>query len=477
MQEDDADDRKMPARDGPGEDGGTTSSWSGPSWSNRPANAVQFQESSSSPSLPPPAVAAAAAASAGSAEATAPDVLEEDHLDDDDDGYPGVAAELPYLVTNYLLRYNPHQSRVQTRRRSSGADEPPAPEQHEAVERIRRAAVELAHAFGALGAFGTATRVRVYGWSSCCYYVCVLPLLSRGESLLPVLFWVRCLCLSNLPQLTPFLVPLGWSIAFVPQPRLCGGESAARHDDDAGGWRMTGLEVSTAAAAPLLDNTAPCVPATFADIQRAWHCDPTQLEHLVRAGRDTAFHLVQRHAALQPPHDLVRAAEEVAADRRRNVQSQTTAARTSSTPALEPPVGDEPLERPSTSWVKPALFRATAAAASAGDTLPNHALVLVSEQETRWKDAATAVRSWWDLREKVARSGRQLRQWDRSLAFQEQARKRLDAERARLLLSHPVGSGGNDHDDVSRMRALASWRSSNASAKPCGRSTPPTRRT
>ena len=228
---------------------------------------------------------------------------------------------------------------------------------------------------------------------------------------------------------------------------------------------MTRLDSAAAAAAASFDggvvaplDTAPCVPATFADVQRAWHCDPTHLEHLIRAARDTAYHLVHRHAASQPPQNLVRAAEEVAAHLRRNVQSKTTGAGTSS-PALKPPEGDEScddyaLDRLST-WVKPTLFRAKAPA-SVGDTIQsNGTLMLVSEQETRWKDAATAVRSWWDVREKVARSARQLRQWDRSLAFQGQARIRLEAERARLLLRHPVGnSGGDTNDDVSRMRAL-----------------------
>jgi len=187
MDKDDSDDRKMPARDGPGDDG---KSLTGP-WSNQRQSNV-FQESSSSTTLPP----AAAAAAAGSAEAMAPDVWE-DHHDDDDDKSPDVAAELPYLITNYLLRYNPH-NRAQETRRSSGQED--RTDENEAVRRIRRAAVELAHAFGALGAFGTATRVSLV-FVVVVVALCVVFSLSANNPC--CLLSVRWLASTNLPHQTP----------------------------------------------------------------------------------------------------------------------------------------------------------------------------------------------------------------------------------------------------------------------------------
>ena len=67
-----------------------------------------------------------------------------------------VQMELPFLVTHYLASYRPRDG-------TYGAGSSPADPHHDqqaAVERIRRAATELAGAFEALGAFGTAMRVR-----------------------------------------------------------------------------------------------------------------------------------------------------------------------------------------------------------------------------------------------------------------------------------------------------------------------------
>jgi hypothetical protein len=64
-----------------------------------------------------------------------------------------VQVELPFLVTHYLASFRPPRDESRT-------DPLHDPLQEAAVARIRKAATELADAFEALGAFGTAMRVR-----------------------------------------------------------------------------------------------------------------------------------------------------------------------------------------------------------------------------------------------------------------------------------------------------------------------------
>jgi hypothetical protein len=69
-----------------------------------------------------------------------------------------VQMELPFLVTHYLANYRPHEGSHGTT--AGSLTNPHHDPQEAAVERIRKAATELADAFEALGAFGTALRVR-----------------------------------------------------------------------------------------------------------------------------------------------------------------------------------------------------------------------------------------------------------------------------------------------------------------------------
>jgi hypothetical protein len=70
-----------------------------------------------------------------------------------------VQMELPFLVTHYLANFRPREGSHGTAA-APRADPRHDPEEEAAVERIRKAATELADAFEALGAFGTALRVR-----------------------------------------------------------------------------------------------------------------------------------------------------------------------------------------------------------------------------------------------------------------------------------------------------------------------------
>jgi hypothetical protein len=72
------------------------------------------------------------------------------------------SAELPFLVTNYLAHYQ-HQKDAQEGSQPGANRARPDEQEGAAVERIRKAAGELAAAFEALGAFGMVMRVR--GWS------------------------------------------------------------------------------------------------------------------------------------------------------------------------------------------------------------------------------------------------------------------------------------------------------------------------
>jgi hypothetical protein len=81
-------------------------------------------------------------------------------------------TELPFLVTHWLSTlYNPQGGKKNaaagTNAAAAVADtNTTSVEQKEAMDKIRRAAAELASAFSTLGAFGTASRVS-------CVYRCV----------------------------------------------------------------------------------------------------------------------------------------------------------------------------------------------------------------------------------------------------------------------------------------------------------------
>lgn len=68
-----------------------------------------------------------------------------------------VQMELPFLVTHYLANYRPGDG---SHGKAGSRTDPRHDQRQAAVERIRRAATDLADAFEALGAFGTAMRVR-----------------------------------------------------------------------------------------------------------------------------------------------------------------------------------------------------------------------------------------------------------------------------------------------------------------------------
>jgi hypothetical protein len=69
------------------------------------------------------------------------------------------SAELPFLVTSYLAHYQHQQDERESRSQSVG-NRARHDQREGAVERIRKAAGDLAAAFEALGAFGTVIRVR-----------------------------------------------------------------------------------------------------------------------------------------------------------------------------------------------------------------------------------------------------------------------------------------------------------------------------
>jgi hypothetical protein len=71
-------------------------------------------------------------------------------------------TELPFLVTHWLSTlYNPQGGKKNAAADTNAAATDTNVEQKEAMDKIRRAAADLASAFSTLGAFGTASRVSI----------------------------------------------------------------------------------------------------------------------------------------------------------------------------------------------------------------------------------------------------------------------------------------------------------------------------
>ena len=75
-------------------------------------------------------------------------------------------TELPFLVTHWLSTlYNPQGGKKNAAAgTNAAADTNTNVEQQEAMDKIRRAAADLASAFSTLGAFGTASRVSFFAY-------------------------------------------------------------------------------------------------------------------------------------------------------------------------------------------------------------------------------------------------------------------------------------------------------------------------
>jgi hypothetical protein len=73
-------------------------------------------------------------------------------------------TELPFLVTHWLSTlYQPQGGKKNAADAAATAADTTNVEQQEAMDKIRRAAADLASAFSTLGAFGTASRVSYVG--------------------------------------------------------------------------------------------------------------------------------------------------------------------------------------------------------------------------------------------------------------------------------------------------------------------------
>lgn len=295
----------------------------------------------------------------------------EDVVEDNSNISMDVAAELPFLVTSWLAEFGKAQA---TDPQSSHLD---GVTRQAELDRVRHAASELARAFSALGAFGSASRV------SDCDGSAVVSLTVRFS---------RCSLL---------------------QPLLSSGQMM------------------------LLEPPEP-QPATFADARRRWStCPPDQLAHLVEAAtlNNATIDSVAQTSSVT---NLLQASSESIANQSRNPESGRTldeAIDLGADPnatrvpralsSLQPSVilrGKRIPTKPEERTTEP----------SSGRTMFN----LASEFAERSHAAAAAVRRFLELREKFRRDDEQIRSLKRSVAFQNDARSELDKRRSQILATN-----------------------------------------